>query len=142
MTFADAVELPGMPHGSHTILNPKNKNSINMCKMCVCVRVCMCVYISTVPVLGTTLGVLICCIGTLMTLTCCLYYTGFLCKLQATLPRALIVSIKSVLYNIYFSKHKNKTKLILYCIWNQSCSQLSSILSPKSCQEEKQVFPK
>ncbi|XP_051938986.1 cytokine receptor family member b1 isoform X2 [Hippocampus zosterae] len=43
-----------------------------------------------VPVLGITLGLLICCIGTLMTLTYCLYYTGFLCKLQATLPRALI----------------------------------------------------
>ncbi|XP_061697590.1 uncharacterized protein LOC133512212 isoform X2 [Syngnathoides biaculeatus] len=49
---------------------------------------------STVPVfLGTTVGLLIFCIGTLMTLTYCLYYTGLLCKLRATLPRALIMAL-------------------------------------------------
>uniref|UniRef100_A0A3Q2Z4T2 Interferon alpha/beta receptor 2-like n=2 Tax=Hippocampus comes TaxID=109280 RepID=A0A3Q2Z4T2_HIPCM len=46
-----------------------------------------------VPVLGITLGLLICFTGALMTLTCCLYYTGFLCKLQASLPRALIMAL-------------------------------------------------
>ncbi|XP_077437045.1 interferon alpha/beta receptor 2-like isoform X2 [Vanacampus margaritifer] len=50
---------------------------------------------SRVPVLGTAVGLLIFCIGALMTLTYCLYYTGFLFKLQATLPRALIVILLS-----------------------------------------------
>ncbi|XP_077391993.1 interleukin-10 receptor subunit beta-like isoform X2 [Festucalex cinctus] len=44
---------------------------------------------SRVPVHGTAAGLLIFCIGALITLTYCLHYTGFLCKLQATLPRAL-----------------------------------------------------
>ncbi|XP_061647864.1 interferon alpha/beta receptor 1-like isoform X2 [Phyllopteryx taeniolatus] len=47
-----------------------------------------------VPVfLGTTVGLLIFCIGALMALTYCLYDIGVLCKLQETLPRALTMAL-------------------------------------------------
>lgn len=47
--------------------------------------------VSSVPViLGTVVALLILAFGGLMTFVLCLHYTGFICKLKATLPRALV----------------------------------------------------
>ncbi|TMS06523.1 Interferon alpha/beta receptor 2 [Larimichthys crocea] len=84
--------LPSLQNGTEyciqvTTITRQNKNTEPSAWVCT--------YTSTaepnrVPViLGTVVALLILAFGGLMTFVLCLHYTGFICKLKATLPRAL-----------------------------------------------------